>query len=423
MKLGSTTTTPFVLTFLLFATLATVPSFALGSGYVLERTPLGDVGGLAHYRLQLPTGSGSYNLLSLHRVVRESGPWQPAPTSRPVLLTHGGLRAFAATYLGPAPDVETSFAAYLADQGHDVWGIDARWTLIDTPPVNPAALADLTLDTDLDDLDRALAAIRIVRLLEGHRSRRAHLLGFSRGGALAYAYASRDAGRPRWARRLHALTIVDALFVTDDPQLRQEACDALDTGAARLATGTTFDDGTFFANLGRLAATAPDDTSALAPPLTNRQLVLLLGFDAAPSGSVVPFFHFVAGTVVDPFDFALVATPEARWIDVVLNTAPVLPIAPNQGIQAVTCARDDVPWDDHLADIDLPVLYIGAAGGIGEYGHDTLDRLTAADVTVETFAFNAPARANELGHFDLILGTDGPTTVWPRINEWLASRP
>jgi hypothetical protein len=77
-----------------------------------------------------------------------------------------------------------------------------------------------------------------------------------------------------------------------------------------------------------------------------------------------------------------------------------------------------VPYDDHLEDITVPVLYVGAGGGFGEFGVYTTTLLGSTDVTTHIVHTAAP-RVVDFGHADLFLAGDAQALVWQPLLTWL----
>ena len=78
-----------------------------------------------------------------------------------------------------------------------------------------------------------------------------------------------------------------------------------------------------------------------------------------------------------------------------------------------------MPFDDHLADITVPVFYVGASGGFGDFGLYTTSLLGSTDVTVQHRQPERPARSADFGHADLFQGIQAQTLVWQPILTWL----
>jgi len=89
--------------------------------------------------------------------------------------------------------------------------------------------------------------------------------------------------------------------------------------------------------------------------------------------------------------------------------------------EAIGCERDDVPWDDHLAEITAPILYLEAAGGAGgDYGRQILTFLPKADVTeLIVQLYTDEERALDYGHVDLWTADNAQRLVWRPILNWI----
>ena len=85
------------------------------------------------------------------------------------------------------------------------------------------------------------------------------------------------------------------------------------------------------------------------------------------------------------------------------------------------CGAEDLPYDDYLKDVKVPVLYVGAAGGFGKYGEFTVkEQLGSKDVTVQRVGFESDAdRKKDFGHADLWLAKDAQSQVWEPILKWV----
>ena len=89
----------------------------------------------------------------------------------------------------------------------------------------------------------------------------------------------------------------------------------------------------------------------------------------------------------------------------------------------IACDEEDVPFDDHLGDVNVPVLYFGAAGGNGLHASFTTTLLGSADVTVEVVQKLTDAeRPFDFGHLDILTGDEARDLVWLPILDWLEAR-
>ncbi|HEY0140661.1 MAG TPA: hypothetical protein VGF48_07185 [Thermoanaerobaculia bacterium] len=376
---------------------------------------------IAEYTFTLRVGSGPYDEIGIHRVVRESSPGRPARTRDAILLAPGDIWNFRAAFLtGTHP-----LPVYLAENGIDVWGIDYRWTRVPASETNTAFMRDWGIEQDAADVGVALAVARFTRAISGHGFDRMFLLGWSRGGQIGYAYLNAESQLPRALRQVQGFVPVDIYLKTDVPQLKAFACQRQQATEAALAAGTYANPvGGLVATLGTLAQTAPNGTSILDPALTNRQAGLLVGeatFALLGGLEPAPFYHFTGGVfAADGKPAGLLYSLES---DLFSFEAAASPLQPNRELadaDAATCEAADVTFDDHLDDITVPVFYIGAGGGFGEYGIYTTTLLGSSDV--DTLIVNktpANQRLMDYGHADLFLADDAEELVWEPLLEWL----
>ncbi len=389
-------------------------------------------GNVAEYSAQLRVGLGERDVIGLHRVVKESSPGHPAHAAKAIFLAHGDAWNFDAAFLSavasPAVADSAALPVYLAQRGVDVWGIDFRWTLLPADATDLEEIADWGIETDARDLGIGLAVARGIRLATGNGNRKVHLLGWSRGAQTVLVYLGAESQLPPGLRQTRGAVLVDSLLKSDDPAIRAAACARLASNEALLAAGQTVaTSGGLFVALGTLAETAPSGGSPIVPGLTNLEVGRLAGsatYQFLPPGqSFVPLYHFTGGT----FDGAglptgLTYTSEAHWYDFLEGASPLEPNRLLADGDAPICDQDDVPFDDHLGDIEVPILYLGAGGGVGEYGVYTTTVLGSDDVTTHVVRLGPPsARATEIGHVDIFTATNAPTLFWRPLLDWIAA--
>lgn len=389
---------------------------------------------VAEYSFALTVGPGPHDEIGVHRVVREQAPWVPASTWDGVMVAHGDVWPFDAAFLSAAAAPGTpdhhALPVFLAEAGLDVWGIDFRWTRVPLAVSDLSFMADWGIETDAGDLRIALAVARLVRGATGHGAGRVHLLAWSRGGQIAYAYLDAETRVPAPLRHVAGFIPVDIYLKTDVPEIREAACARYAIVAARIAAGEHAETaGQLVALLGQLAATAPDDPSPVIPGFTNEQAGLLLGsatYALLPPGlSFVPFYHFVGGT----FDggglpSGLLYSDQDLFFTLLTGGSPWQPLKGMADGDAAVCDGPealDQPWDDRLAQVRVPVLYVGAVGGFGDYGVYTTTLLGSDDVSSLVVELQPPElQPFDFGHADLFLADDAPTLVWQPIVDWIA---
>lgn len=397
-------------------------TISIGSIFTpMERRAL--TSNVAEYSFKVRVGVGPYEEIGLHRVVKESAPNVPIRAARALFLAHGDIWNFRAAFLTGAKPLPV----FLAEQGIDVWGIDFRWTLV------PASVTDLTfmkkwgIEQDARDLGAGIAAARFVRALTGSGYGKVFLLGWSRGGQIGYVYLNGESQVPFGLQQVRGFIPVDIYLKTDVAQLRTAACQRQQATEAALAAGTyASTNGVLIANLGNLAVSNPGGPSALDPNLTNRQAGLLVGeatFALLGGLEPAPFYHFTGGV----FDAqnrpnGLLYSNEADLFTFEQRSSPLQPNRELADADKATCDQMDVAFDNHLDDITLPILYVSAGGGFGEFGIYTTTLLGSTDVTTLVIHKTPPsARIADYGHADLFLARDAQTLVWQPILDWVRS--
>lgn len=382
--------------------------------------------GVYHYSLLLRVGNAPNARLRLHRVVRERAPWQPQPTNKAVLLLHGDFSTFTSNFVPSR--VSTSvppghgLAAYLAGQGIDVWGIDRRWT---TAPADGASLSDFAemgFAGALEDVGLALSFARWSRGMAGAGRERMFLAGFSRGGHLAYAYTAGESGRPPAQRHVRGLVPID-IYAELPPQeeaLRQGACDRYAEERAQLEAGLYDSDNGFFIQLGTLANSAPSAPSPLFEGFTNRSALVAFAAQTFLLYAPRPGYHLAAGVLTGDEVATLRYSSETAVADWLAAAPPHQALAEIADSDALWCGEVSVPLLPPLSEITVPIFYLGAAGGFGDYGVYSTTRTRSADISTHIVRQLDPgSEVEDFGHVDLLYGTDAPTLAWQPLSEWI----
>lgn len=383
-------------------------------------------GQLVHYSFLVKVGPGEHDVIRLHRVVREgktSHPFRPRPA---IFMVHGDLWGFEGAFFSSANassvPCDQSIAAYLANQEVDVWGIDLRWAAVPAGTPNPTFLRGQGTDTNIHDIGIGMAVARAVREAEGRGRDKLNLLGWSSGAINIYAFANDETRFPEARRHTKGLIPVDMAlkFSPQDEDVRRSACQAAIAAQAQYDQGPGYNTGDLSQALGRLALTDPNGPAPF-PGFTNREFALFVGAQTYAFVMGIPFYHFTGGT----FDAAgkpngLSYTRPEYLFEFFQMAAPFQSTKASVELQQLWCNETDVPWDDHLKEITVPVLYVGAEGGFGSYGLHTLTLLGSSDVMTRIVSF-AP-RPVDFGHADLFLADNARAEVWTVIYEWLRAR-
>ena len=382
---------------------------------------------IAEYFFKVRVGSGPYDQIGVHRVVKETAPNRPLHARQAVLLTHGDIWNFRVAFLTGAHPIPV----FLAQNGVDVWGIDFRWTFVPGTVTDLSFMKTWGLEQDARDLGIAIGAARVTRGLTGSGIGKINLLGWSRGGQIGYAYLNYETQIPNILRQVKGFIPVDIYLKTDVPQLQSFACQREANTEAAIAAGTyAASSGGLIQTLGTLAVTDPNGSSILngppfnLPGFNNRQAGLLVGeetFLFLAGLEPAPFYHFTGGTFeVEGKPFGLLYSPESSLFKLEQGASPFQPNQEFADADASTCGSTPVDFDDHLGQITVPILYIGAGGGFGEYGIYTTTLLGSTDVTTRIIhKVPSTQRLADYGHADLFLANDAQTLVWQPILDWV----
>lgn len=383
--------------------------------------------GVAEYTFKVRVGNGPYDEIGIHRVVKETAPNAPAHSATALFLAPGDIWNFRAAFLTgnhPLPQ-------FLAENGVDVWGIDYRWTFVPASVTDTSFMQSWGIEQDASDLRYAINVARFGRAMTGSGFDKLFLLGWSRGGQIGYAALNAETQLPPGQRSVRAFVPVDIYLKTNDPQLKAAACQRQQATEATLAAGGYGNPiGGLVAVLGQLAALDPNGSSILnGPPFnlpgyTNREAGLLVGeatFALLGGLEPAPFYHFTGGVFgTDGKPAGLLYSSEADLFTFEQGAAPFQPNRELADADTATCEANNVPWDDHLGEITVPVYYIGAGGGFGETGLYTTTLLGSTDVTAN-IVHQVPStqRILDFGHADLFLASDAQQLVWEPLLGWL----
>jgi hypothetical protein len=391
----------------------------------MDRTVLGE--DVVHYRFDVVVGPGKFDVIRLHRVVREKSPYQPVHTVGGVLLLPGSPNFFEAIFMAPLISQATawdhSIAIFLAESKVDVWGMDYAWSFVPTGQQNFKFMESWGIAKDTQHAELALTLSRAIRAATGQGSGRLEVLGFSYGGAIAYAAAGDETQQPRTLRNIKGVISADMPVKFQEQFNRDYRCNLMAADQANLDAGVYTDDsGVFLKQLSDLAVSAPDDPSSIFPGMTNYQAAEFLGTSTWLADSNPIFWHFVAGYLDEnsiPSDLRY--TDSRLWRDLLGDVPPHLPMQSDWDIDAMLCGVD-VPFDSHLQQIAVPILYVGAGGGFGTYGYYTTSLTASTDITKFTVQFQPDdQRMLDFGHADLFLAKDADKLVWQPILDWLVA--
>jgi pimeloyl-ACP methyl ester carboxylesterase len=384
-------------------------------------------------------GDGDFDKIGVHRVVKERRPWRPVKTKAGVVMTPGNMMDFTTTYMistqtdAPGIEIDHSLAIYLAKANIDVWGIDHRRSFVpdlypgtDIPycyadPGNCSFMKDWDLSTQISDARTAINFARIVRSFTHQGNDQMFILGASRGGRLAYAYANQETQLPSCERNLKGIITVDIAYQFD-PCSELWYCDNYSvpstcnyTTASKAGCERCQILQSVYNSVGEMALSKSYIFKAPMKPLITRHHYCTGTFNETghPTGLQFTNYDFIVDLAYNLDNFMSIncLIDEERvmcdnWAT--CDNSPPVELT-------VNCPIDDVPYADHLDEITIPVLYVGGETGFGGYyGNYTISLLGSEDKTILI--------VSGYGHLDVLTGDNAKTDVWKPIYKWIEKR-
>jgi hypothetical protein len=303
---------------------------------------------------------------------------------------------------------------------------DLRWVNVPQATTDFSFMKEWNLGLHARDVGTGLRLARGARASGGSGTGRMVLLGWSRGATVSYALLNAETQLPADQRQVSGFIPVDMAYklAPEDEALRQSACQSHEMLAGYQAAGL-YEGGALGLTLqgaGALALFQPEVSSSL-PGFTNRQAALFFGAAtfALQNPAIIPFYHFTGGQLAaNGVPNGLSWTRERFFFDTLLQASPYQSLGEQVDTVAMWCGSVDVPYDDHLGAVSVPVMYVGGAGGTGRYGLHSLSLLGSKDVSsLVVRRLPDEARALDYGHADLFLADDAEATVWTPVLNWL----
>jgi pimeloyl-ACP methyl ester carboxylesterase len=384
-------------------------------------------GDVVHYQFDVHVGPGPYDVIRIHRVVKEVRPGRPAKKMEGVLLLPGQPQLFEPIFMPAAapsvPAEEGSIALFLASNGIDVWGMDYGHSYIPYPTADFAFLKGWGVDKEVAYIHVALSIARYLRVNSEQGNGPIHLLGFSYGGFLVYGAAAEDTQLPGNLRNIKGIIPVDGSpFKQPMGSTAQlNACITAQSTLATLDAGTYHYDSSSSHLRAQTALDYPDTPNAASgaaqPPFpafpsytfTNYQYQLVNGVRT----------RFFAGTyTVTPPSVTFFSTDGLRYVALGTTTPSYYPLQVTFDGAASRCGTGaySVVFDDHLGEVDVPILYVARQ----ETGLYTTTLTQSKDVT--KLVVNPTLDPSLYGHADFMLANDAASKVWQKIVDWIQAR-
>ena len=377
-----------------------------------SRKELGD--GIAHYEFEIMMDTGVYDVVKIHRVVKEFWPYRPVKTQGNIFMVHGAIQDFDDIFLTAGAELinsETSAPYFLATQGIDVWGIDLGWTRVPLENDNYNFMSGWGIEKDVIHTLKAMTVARLIRGKTGSGFGPMNLLGFSYGVNVAYGAAGRETNTHPLLRNVKGIIPVDYQIKSNDEAVQQNNCVLAENHLTKINEGQYHNPyGVGLIQLGSMALNDPDALSVVPgfEGLTNMQMINAIATDHS-SG-----FHYLGGT---PFE--LYYTESIRFIRLCAALSPHMPRQLFYEMCACDCPDMDVSFDDNLSKIKIPIFNISSQGGEGALGDFTSTLTKSKEITY--LNIDDPEKPTELdfGHADLWMGYSAAKLVWEPLKNWL----
>lgn len=392
-----------------------------------DRTQLGY--DIAHYRFDVAMGPGKYDIVRIHRIVRERRPNKPVSTRDAVMLLPGNPNSFEGIFMAPmatgVSELDHSIVVFLAKNDVDVWGMDYGWALVPPDETDFEFMGQWGLAKDVAHAEAALSFARSIRVGTGQGNGKLHVLGLSYGGQVAYTLVGEETVQPPGLRNVKGMIALEIGVKLGNEGDRDFYCAMAEIDQARLDSNPPSsyanDTGLGFQLLAYLASFAPDAESPFFAPLTNWQAALFVG---TSTELLTPgqFWHLVGG-YLDEYGIpsGLRFTDDQLWVGAMgASFPPYYPVRIDVDTDQLLCGTFDTPFDDHLAQITVPILHVGAKGGFGPSAFASTTFTASRDVTTITVQrLPDTDEAMDFGHVDTVLARDAETLVWRPILDWI----
>jgi len=312
-----------------------------------------------------------------------------------------------------------SLAVYLAERNYDVWGIDFRYSFVpdnitidgtDVPYCYATGcefMQEWDMPMYIDDLRKAVIFARIVRSFVYGDHDKIYMLGHSDGAAFTYAYAGEYGNM-----HLKGIIPMDVAYKFDpaEEELIDNACHEYKITKKMIRKGIFYDDeAAVFKYIAVLAFQDPDVESEIIKGMTNKQALLLSLTATYMLDAYAPCYHIFTGNLS-----GLYYTDYNYTLDTIFSMDSFNSLNQILEIYGIWCSDDISEYDDHIADINVPVLYVGAEGGFGVYGVYTT-QLIEESGNDDVSSCIVP----DYGHADLTYAYGADDTAWSTIYDWL----
>lgn len=373
-----------------------------------------------HYMYFLKVGQHPWNKIGIHRVVKERRCRRPIRAKQNIFLQHGDAKDFEGMFLPGtrSHNMPNDFgiAVYLAENEIDVWGIDQAWALVPADVSDFSFMMNWGMQKHVNDLRTAMEVAYFVRMLTGCGDNKLNLLGYSSGVWTGYALLNEESQISSYRRMVGGFIPADGAYKTDNENLKQPLLGEYNRTKAMLDNGE-YGDFVPFAMIGNLGRTDPEGASPLIPGFTNLQAAMF--FAADPIFGTISF-HYFGGTWENDLPVDLQYVTKDEYFDFMEAAVPWETAQFINDYCAITCEIGDLPFDDHLGDITVPILNLAPAGGFGELSKYTTTLVGSSDIThLMPSLHPAEEVMMDYGHIDIFLAGNAKSLVWQPILSWI----
>jgi hypothetical protein len=377
-------------------------------------------GNIVHYKFEVAVGSGQYDKIGIHRVVKEMAPNKPVVTDRTVFFQHGSAKDFVGMalpglYSSNTPD-DFGIAYFMAKNDVDFWGIDQAWTLVPESVTDPDFMADWGIEKNFTDLRTGMAIARIARFLTSDLLDKLKLSGYSSGVTTGYAGLDHEAQLEEVVRHAKGFITIDMATKSNNDIFNSSWNDYMVFYKGLYDSGV-YQDNIIFKPVGNLARTDPDGDSPIIPGFTNKQTALYFGTAPLFGGSL---FHYIAGIFDNGMAVDLKYVTLDQWYDFLESAVAYEPILLT--LDQIVLVNDIgvSDFDNHFKEITIPIYNVSPGGGFAELSETAFPLLGSQDITSYIPRLYSPDQAEiDFGHIDIFIANNAETVIWKPMLDWI----
>ncbi len=352
----------------------------------------------------IKVGPGQFDYIGIHRIMANHH--NDDKSKHVVVMIPGSNSDFNTSFNARFSGSYAKMGRFLARQGIDVWGIDFRYSFVpDNFGSSPyctvqdcSFFKDQNIALHLSDLD---IVVKIAQF--SSKDGRVFLLGHSQGAYFAYKYTADLTDQPGNIKGIIPIDIVYNLDQQFTDVVMAAKADVIDRNS-KIARGIWYEDITISKQIAELALTDPNGTSPIIPGFTNLQAALFaITATYQLPGFSTPGFRQAQGTLagLTHTDFDFIAN-QALHLNSFQSILPITEIQTNR-IQPVQV----------IPHIIVPIHYVGAMFGFGNFGLYTPDQIKAFNSNV------TEVMIPDYGHADVIDSITAKDDVWEEILHWI----